>query len=151
MLGNLTIENPQGLFAPASLLNELRRGLYGQVVFEEEPRVLPAVKKVRESDAPKWIVKTDKVETLAGIDLDAAAEIVLLLSENTKTETLSALPKSKVRLALPTVCRCPKIFEKTINAMLSAGYKNGKSAIIGGWRFYRKMALTSVLTIRYMC
>ena len=33
VLGNLTIENPQGLFAPASLLNELRRGLYGQVVF----------------------------------------------------------------------------------------------------------------------
>lgn len=123
VLGNLTIENPQGLFAPASLLNELRRGLYGQVVFEEEPRVLPAVKKVRESGAPKWIVKTDKVETLAGINLEEAAEIVFLLSENTKTETLSALPKSKVRLALPTVCRRPKTFEKTINAMLSAGYK----------------------------
>lgn len=45
VLGNLTIEDPQGLFAPASLLNELRRGLYGQVVFEEEPRVLPAVKR----------------------------------------------------------------------------------------------------------
>jgi hypothetical protein len=37
------------------------------------------VKKVRESGAPKWIVKTDKVETLAGINLEEAAEILAAL------------------------------------------------------------------------
>lgn len=122
-LGVLNIENPQSLFAPASLLNELRRGLYERIVWKHEPRKLPAVQKVLTSSAPKWIIKTDKVETLAKIDLNEIAEIVFLLSADTQPEILSSLPKNKIRLALPTVCRHPKIFEKAINAMLSAGYK----------------------------
>ena len=123
VLGTLTIKNKQGLFAPVSLLNDLRRGLYEQIVFEDEHRLLPTVKEIAEQTTPKWIVKTDKVETLAEIDLDDVSEIVFLLSADIKPEMLSSLPKNKIRLALPTVCRHPKIFAKTINSMLSAGYK----------------------------
>ena len=122
-LGALAIENPQGLFVPVSLLNELRRGLYAKIVFEDKPRCLPNIGQPAAFGVPQWIVKTDRVETLSGIDLDEAAEIVFLLSPDTRPEALSALPKNKIRLALPTVCRHPKIFEKTIEAMLSAGYK----------------------------
>ena len=40
-----------------------------------------------------------------------------------KADILRNLPKNKVRLALPTVCRQPEVFKQLINSCLNAGYK----------------------------
>ena len=51
------------------------------------------------------------------------AEIIVVLSPQTTLESFSFLPKAKVRLALPVVCRQPEKFKKIVVQALSAGYK----------------------------
>lgn len=122
-LERVTVENTQGLFVPVSVLNELRRGLYEKIVIEDKQCSLPETGTAAVKKGPKWIVKTDKVETLRDINLEEAGEIIFLLSEDTSPEQLAGFPKNKLRLALPTVCRRPIKFLPVIGAFLRAGYK----------------------------
>ena len=119
-LNKLNIENPQNLFVPLSILNELRRKLYEQIEVKNEERFLPSVKTIKHS-FKGYIVKTDKPENLP--DLDNVAEIIVALSPNTDLACLQKLPKNKVRLALPAVCRNPKVFTDVVRNALNAGYK----------------------------
>lgn len=122
-LGEVCIDNPKGLFVPVSLLNELRRGLYEKVVLSDQARALPDVGAVREVKEPKWVIKVDKVENLQKINLEDVAEIIFLLATDTNPEVLNSLPKNKLRLALPTVCRHPQLFVPLIKTLLAQGYK----------------------------
>ncbi len=123
VLQNLEVLNPQGLFVPASMFNELRRGLYESIKFEDKPRILPDIPQPFDSKEPKWIIKTDKIDSLSKIDLQEVDEVIFLLSVDTKPEVLRDLPKNKLRLALPTVCRHTKLFEPLVEQLLSEGYK----------------------------
>lgn len=127
-LRKLEIENPDGLFVPVSFLNELRRSLYEQIVpqYSETrgediiPRPLPF--------AAKWIVKIDRAEKAALLDWTKIEEVILVLSPDTTLGEVMKLPKNKVRLALPAVCRRVKDFEPLINKLLDAGYKKWEIA-----------------------
>ena len=72
------------------------------------------------------------------MSLDEVDEIVYLLNEQTDVNDLKKLPKNKLRLALPAVCRRVDAFKPLINSLVAQGYKNGKSAIIGGCPFCRR-------------
>ena len=122
-LRNLDIVNPKGLFAPLSLLNELRRQLYAQIKIEEKFGTLPVIENKIHHATPQWIIKTDDVACLQGMSWDDFAEVIVLLHPQMKPDALRGLPKNKVRLALPTVCRHPEIFEPLIGSCLGAGYK----------------------------
>ena len=128
ILDNLEIENKYELFVPLSLLNELRRNLYSQIIVEYKYGKLDEIKnKVVHSEA-KWVVKTDDVSCLHKLDLDNLAEIIVLLKPDTKADVLRGLPKNKVRLALPAVCRKPEDYQQIIKSLLGAGYKKWEIA-----------------------
>ncbi len=121
MLGNLNVNNPQGLFVPASMLNELRRNLYEKIIPAHKSGVLPLV-ETRVKSETKWIVKTDDVANLASLDLNDFAEIIILLNKSSQVSDFKSLPKNKVRLALPTVCRNVEVWKSLIDKMLKSGF-----------------------------
>lgn len=122
-LSDLVIQNQQNLFVPASLLNELRRGLYAKIKIEDKQGQLPIVAQRAEPIKAKWLIKTDNAACLQKIDLSQVEEIIYLLDKNCKIEDFAILPKDKVRLALPTICRQPQSFEILIRDLVSVGYK----------------------------
>lgn len=54
-LEKLTFENPDGVFVPVSVLNELRRGLYGKIRPEEKKGVLQRNPAVVKSGEPRVV------------------------------------------------------------------------------------------------
>ena len=127
-LHHIEIVNPKRLFAPLSLLNDLRRQLYSQINIEQKFGVLPAVVSAYKHATPQWIIKTDDVSCLQNVDLNKVSEIIVLLNPQMKVDVLRGLPKNKVRLALPAVCRHPEEFEPLIRSCLGAGYKKWEIA-----------------------
>ncbi len=122
-LRHLSVQNPNGLFVPASVLNDVRRALYDKIVIEPTVSKLPETTVTEHALSPKVIVKTDDIALISGVDSNAFDEIIVVLNPDTDETLLRALPKNKVRVALPTVCRNPKIFEKQIQSLLGLGYK----------------------------
>ncbi len=127
-LHTLHINNPQNLFVPVSMLNDLRRRLYEQITPQSDaicltspqPRPLPL--------SPKWIIKTDRADNLSLIDLNKIDEVIFLISPQTTLDEVIKLPKNKVRIALPAVCRKTSDFEQIINRLLDSGYKKWEIA-----------------------
>lgn len=128
MLENIEINNKHDLFVPVSAANELRRGLYSSIVLDVAPQALPAVLAPIVHNNPQWTVKVDNISYLQYLDISLFAEIIYLISPKSKPSDLVGLPKNKVRLALPAVCRSPQLFAKTVQAMLDAGYKKWEAA-----------------------
>lgn len=122
-LGRIEVKNPQNLFVPASMLNELRRQLYAQIKPEYKHGSLPVAPDKAVVAAPQWIVRVDKIETLAKINPDEAAEVEVLLSENFDIQSLAKLPKNKIRLVLPAVNRRVGVWKPLIDKLLAQGYR----------------------------
>jgi len=122
-LNNVIINNNNGLFVPVSVLNELRRLLYTQIEPQILSRTLPPLCMRQIGTTPKWIIKTDNIESLSKISRDDFAEINIVLSENTDLSQLSVFPKNKIRLCLPAIARKPAVFLPLIEQALKAGYK----------------------------
>lgn len=120
LLNRLSIENPQNLFVPMSLLNELRRQLYNQIKFSDARGDLPETTPVAH-EFKGYIIKTDKPENLPE-NLDVV-EFIIVLKSDMDLSALQKLPKNKVRLALPTVCRNPQTYNNIIDTALKSGYK----------------------------
>lgn len=128
-LVELHIENPNNLFTPSSLLNELRRNLYGQIKFEQPIVDLPKTEVRQKINwQPKFAVKVDDINCLKKIDLNNISEIIYLINPNSDLSCLSKLPKNKVRIALPAVCRHPKLYADIIANLLAGGYKKWEVA-----------------------
>lgn len=132
-LGNLNINNPQNLFVPISLLNDLRRDLYAQVklvvknieIVQPSPRVQP--------DQFKWIIQIDQTNKCSKIDLNKVDEIIYLIKKDTSKDDIASLPKNKVRIALPVICRNTAELKPLINQLLDMGYR--KWEINNYWGF----------------
>ena len=122
-LHTLHIENKENLFIPVSLLNELRRILYAKIKISEKTVTLPEISERKTAkQAPRFIIKVDNLEYLNNLQLDDFAEVIYLLRHDSKVSDLQNLPKNKIRLALPAVCRQTQKFSKTINCFLESGY-----------------------------
>jgi len=128
-LRKLDIENKENLFTPVSMLNELRRKLYEQIKSEiiktELPLTAPRQKSKRQ---PEFIIKTDKLENLSHLDLKKFAEIIYLLEPQSDLSGLAELPKNKIRIALPAVCRQPRRYQEIICRLLAGGYNKWQVA-----------------------
>lgn len=122
-LGHLEVKNPQNLFVPASMLNELRRQLYAQIKPEYKQGKLPELPNRAAPEVSQWIVRVDKTATLSQINLDEAAEVEILLSEQFDIQNLAKLPKNKVRLVLPAVNRRVGAWKPLIDKLLTQGYR----------------------------
>ena len=122
-LVNIQVDNKDDIFVPISVLNELRRNLYEQIVPDycsTQPENINARKLPVEE---KWIVKTDNVVNVSLLDWSKISEVIFLISPNTKLDDIRKLPKNKVRIALPTICRKVDDFAYIINKLLDDGYK----------------------------
>ena len=118
----LTVHNTDGLFAPVSVLNELRRQLYAQIQTEIILPALPDTRCLKTGGQPaRWAVKTD--DPVVAAALTDADEIIYVLSDTDTPETLAALPADKIRLALPVILRLSEPWKKRIEAWERAGFR----------------------------
>ncbi len=123
-LAKFSLKNPKGLFAPASIINDLRRGLYAKIqkTSTKESLAQPCAYSVYQNTHTDWIIKTDDLKNLKLLNLSNFAEIIYLIGENPDFETLAMLPKDKVRIALPTLCRSPKKLLPAVQKLLALDY-----------------------------
>lgn len=128
-LKRLVINNESGLFAPASLLNDLRRDLYNRINIKQQPVELPEIIGNKQSkETQLFTIKIDNLSYLNLLDLDKFAEIIYLINPQSDIKGLAKLPKNKIRIALPAVCRHPVLFADIINRLLDGGYNKWEIA-----------------------
>lgn len=127
-LNRCEVQNPENLFVPLSQMNELRRALYAQILPERRQGIMPFVPKNDSSVSGRWSIKTDLPNCLGALNLKDFDEVCVLIDPQSKPKDLENLPKNKIRLALPAVCRHPKIYDHAVSAFLEAGYKKWEVA-----------------------
>lgn len=121
-LNSFEFKNPLNLFVPASVINDLRRGLYEKITPVFKHGALSHLPEPFKNLKPGFIIKTDNLKNLSLLDLNRFDEIIYLIGENPDFETLQTLPKTKIRIALPTVCRNPLRLAPAIQKLLDTGY-----------------------------
>jgi len=122
-LRSLHIENPQNLFTPASMLNELRRDLYSKIKIAAHHGELPAIITQKpDTRKQQFVIKVDNLDYLNLLDLNSLGEIIYLINPQSDLSGLSKLPKNKLRIALPAVCRHPEVYRKIVEKLLAGGY-----------------------------
>ena len=127
-LGHIHIHNPEELFVPVSYLNDLRRRLYALLPVESGKKVDLPKFDVRKMSVPQWVVKSDDAQLLCSGKFDDADEIIYLLYEGSQPDDVVSLPRNKIRLALPAVCRQENLWHKKIESFLNAGFKKWEIA-----------------------
>ena len=120
-LNKWTLHNPDQLFVPVSVLNELRRDLYARISVEQTIPVLPATPHLKpEKKSPRWILKTDDKKLLA--TLPPADELIYVLSLHDTVSDIEKLAIPSLRLALPTILRPEKPWRNLVEKLISAGF-----------------------------
>ncbi len=123
-LGLLTVHNPEGLFVPASVANELRRSLYLQIPQESKTVSLPETPLLKTAQTtPLRVIKTDDLDLAKALPETAYDELIYVVSSKTVANDLSELPRPKLRLALPTILRPETPYARIVQALWQAGYK----------------------------
>jgi len=121
-LKNFEFENADELFIPASMINDLRRGLYEKITPSFEKGTLSNLPKPIKKSSSKWIIKTDNLHALDELDLKNFDEIIYLIGEKPDLEKLATLPLKKVRISLPTVCRKLQVLMPAVKKLMDLGY-----------------------------
>lgn len=152
-LGNFEYEN-NGVFAPISILNNLRRNLMEKVENKKSERKLyiPEVKKFVEGEVakPKAIIKIDNEKYLDKFDLNDFGNLYeVIIDIDADFSNLNPnTPKDKIRIAIPTIIRngaMPRIKEK-IKDLLSKGYKKFQIANISGLNLINEFGIVDFTT-----
>lgn len=121
-LQEIKLENPQKLFVPVSIFNELRRGLYEKIEIKIQSKSLPSIDETRVSSKPQWIIKTDDLDSLTKLNIDDFSEVIFLLGNDTNIEDLKTIPRAKLRLSLPSVCRKVEAYQNLVSDLIGQGY-----------------------------
>lgn len=135
-LSDFTLENPHNLFAPVSLMNELRRKLYEAIPQTDTIPALPDLPKTmltHTEKETKWALKTDNLSMIKDLDLSSFDEIIITITPKTTPADLSFLQQDKVTLALPTVIRQTKPYQKVIAQLFEAGFLRWQITNIAGF------------------
>ena len=150
ILGELTILNPDGLFVPLSVLNDLRRRLYEQVgqVLKSSAETQKAAEKesvlnreaalsVRVRPEPSLSVKTDDeafFKELIRSEGAPVGEIVFMLSPKTDLSLFEQTNNEKIRFALPAVARSWEMqaLKQRIDSLIAGGFKKFEIANVWG-------------------
>ncbi|MCX7006311.1 MAG: U32 family peptidase, partial [Kiritimatiellaeota bacterium] len=155
-LGAFALQNPQGLFAPVSLLNELRRILcvdLGAVLATQATERLARLR--READAEpapvaavtgeRWLLKIDRPAYLDAFEpedwrdveeISVAAEVEPLPDLLAGLERLAGtVGREKIRLALPVITRRweEQDLLARVTALRAAGWQKWEAANISAW------------------
>ena len=154
LLDGLEIENPEKLFVPASVLNDLRRRLY-ELAKEslaktsaenrkaEQKRILSKESAtVQTSSSPSFSVKTDDeafFKALIESDITDVKEIAFMLSGQTDLSLFSMKDADKIRFALPAVVRRWEMsaLKQKIDFLTANGFKKFEIANVWGLNVLR--------------
>ncbi len=136
ILNTFTYHNPEELFIPVSLLNDLRRQLYAQ-------SSLPVAREIKLSypsfaaDSPRYILKTDNSASLSALtkdDWQDIAEVIIEGSAEEITGLAKQIGEEKIRIALPPICRYweNEKLSHFIRTMTAKGYKKWEISNLSG-------------------
>ncbi len=137
----LQIQNTNNVFVPMSLLNQLRRELYHQIVITPAVVSLPPLSKTHVPKGSQWLIKTDCLDVFSHLDFEKWAEMILVLSPNMTPKDLSFLPKKKIRLALPPVLLDTVPFQSMIQQFLQNGFHKWE---ISNWGHLEMLPKTGI-------
>ena len=168
-LGSLKIEDPDRLFAPVSLLNNLRRSLAAALdeQFESartERNGLRSVSVVEECTAPLEVPPLEKEERSVKVRFSRKPrafadtdEVVLALSVEDCRSVNACLDKlhawqvacPRVRVALPLIVRGKEAdsVEKTVRALLADSVTDWECADLAGLHLLHRLTGTKKLSI----
>ncbi|MFL5329755.1 MAG: peptidase U32 family protein [Gemmataceae bacterium] len=162
-LGELTIENPLGLFVPVSKLNQLRRDLVSKLadnlqsarkqVVEQVTNLVTHARSISDDatqpskDPFRWSLKVDRlgfVEAFEDADWANVDEIIIDIARDSVSSLVeqagvlgNRLGRDRIRFALPAITR--KWEEKAIIAKIAAlrkaGWSKWEAANLSAWEF----------------
>ena len=157
-LTSFTLENPHGLFAPVSLLNDLRRQLCADLDAKFTMQTAERLAHIRSeielplatTTAEQWLLKVDKpsyLDAFATEDWKDVAEVCVAAEIEPLPQLLEGLSKlgsvigrEKIRLALPVITR--RLEEQDllarIAALRAAGWQKWEAANVSAWAFLRE-------------
>ena len=156
-LGTLSVDDPDGLFVPASVLNDLRRELVTRLDAGANRRRAEKVEAVKRAIAgvgrcgcsgetallsdggPRSIVKVRLGQTVPSGDWD---EVVVAIGHDGELPEFDDV----VRLALPVFtkeCDCNRLRSR-VKSLLRAGYRKWEAADLAGLRMLRALGVENV-------
>lgn len=165
-LADLRVSNPDGLFVPVSLLNELRRRsaqevgrVLEQECREEQSRILSREDEWRPASAdgearPGWILKVDRpfaLNLFTERDLESVCEVVLdvgRMEDSSLQEGVEFLARrvgrERLRLALPVLQRNDgrHKWAKALRPLFVQGYRKWQVANLGALPCLAKVSVT---------
>ena len=159
-LGRLSVEDPERLFAPASLLNDLRRDLVAALdaarVHAREAKVAAVRDEWADSgcigDAPlpiNTVVSTLKVRPGQAVPLGDWDEIVVAVNAETKEADLASVTGNgarAVRLALPVYTAEPEFnrLRSAVKRLVRAGFAKWECADLATLRMLTSVGVSDV-------
>ncbi|NMA45704.1 MAG: U32 family peptidase [Lentisphaerae bacterium] len=160
-LADLRVSNPQGLFVPTSLLNELRRRAAQDVqdaldkdLGELTSKVIAAIDawqppKATASATPAWAIKIDRVFYLnlfSDKELARLDEVIFAIGRTPVNEIPDALTelerllggRNRIRLALPAISRDngSTNWAALIANLFRSGWRRWELSNLGAWQLF---------------
>jgi putative protease len=153
-VSTLAVDDPQGLFVPASALNETRRNLFDALTAQHHAARQAAraqamdafqigiVRNAPAADGVRWVAKLDLAAAVQPA-LATADELVLHLGHLPPATARAQLdawqahaPRARLRLALPLITRGHEEegLGATLAALLADGWRRWECADLGGWQ-----------------
>lgn len=149
-LGHLSLSNPDRLFVPASLLNELRRNLVAALDSAREARLAGKISEVRSqiesdaaaSDGDRAALRTVKIRIGQSVPPGDWDEVIVAVGHAGDVPDLGR----SARLALPVFTR-ERDFSRLrgrVKALLRAGYAKWEAADLAGLRMLKSCGVDDV-------
>jgi putative protease len=161
-LAELRVHNPEGLFVPSSLLNEIRRQAARDVQKALDQDLKELVAKLQRAvgswqppsvaskAAPAWAIKIDRAFYLNLFneqDLTGLDEVVFAIGRTPPEElpeTLAELERllggrNRIRLALPAISRDNGeiAWQPLVSSLFRSGWRRWELSNLGAWQLFR--------------
>ncbi len=144
----LTVRDPQGLFAPPSLLNALRREWAAKAAVPKPrpappPPEGPAPRAERPPAEAAWSVKVSVLQPPRLLGGEMPREVIVALTEDAPGEALAAwlgaVPRERLRLALPVAMRDADLgpLAARVGALADRGLRRFECADLSSWQLLR--------------
>ena len=147
-LASLSLDDPEGIFVPASALNELRRSLVSRLDAARARRREERIAEVRESlkvdasSVPSPVAKVVKVRLGQDVPDGDWDEIVLAIGHSGETPPL----EGRLRLALPVFTKEGDFsrLRGRVKTLMRAGFRKWEAADIAGLRMLKAAGASDI-------
>ena len=148
-LGSLSVDDPDGLFVPASALNELRRELVERLDYAKESRKSGKISEVKESleeDRSEAVVadamRTVKVRLGQNVPPGEWGEVVVAIGHSGEVPEFG----DDVRLALPVFTKETDYsrFRARVKNLVRSGYAKWEAADLAGLRMLKSLGVEDI-------